>query len=263
MRDGFHVDHGDRGVPCERLDHPIFAIDRPVLELGKRPDANQIDIARQHARDFGHVFFGLAVHHRAHVEFDRPSILAGRQHHRMAAQLESTQFKAGARAHGWIEKQQSDRLAGQLRAGRRALERRGIIEQPVDLDAAPVLGSDEMADGHEWSNVLLWKLACARTARADALVESRPWMDRGQSMAYFHPWDWLPASHGRDGGNKNPARGPGFCRSVQTPMRATAYPAVCGGSDRRARDVIPAAARALVRTITSVEKAVVMFWSKR
>jgi len=46
-------------------------------------------------------------------------------------------------------------------------------------------------------------------------------------------------------------------------MRATAYPAVCGVSGRRARDVIPAAARALVRTITSVEKAVVMFWSKR
>lgn len=57
---------------------------------------------------------------------------------------------------------------------------------------------------------------------------------------------------------KNPARGPGFCRSVQTPMRATAYPAVCEGSGRRAREVIPAAARALVRMIASMENASVM-----
>ena len=41
-------------------------------------------------------------------------------------------------------------------------------------------------------------------------------------------------------------------------MRATDYPAECLGSGRRARDVMPAAARALVRTIGWLETVFVM-----
>jgi hypothetical protein len=48
---------------------------------------------------------------------------------------------------------------------------------------------------------------------------------------------------------KNPARRPGFHRQTAASVRATAYPAGCRMSGRRARDVIPAAARALVRTV--------------
>jgi hypothetical protein len=47
---------------------------------------------------------------------------------------------------------------------------------------------------------------------------------------------------------KNPARGPGFIvDTLET--RATAYPAECRYNGRRARDVMPAAARALVSTV--------------
>ncbi|MEO5829297.1 MAG: hypothetical protein ABIQ36_01890 [Rhodanobacter sp.] len=47
---------------------------------------------------------------------------------------------------------------------------------------------------------------------------------------------------------KNPAQGPGFV--VDAPeTRATAYPAEYRYNGRRARDVMPAAARALVITV--------------
>jgi len=48
--------------------------------------------------------------------------------------------------------------------------------------------------------------------------------------------------------NKNPARWPGFS-SIRMQQRATAYPAGCPSSGRRAREVMPAAMRALVRTL--------------
>jgi hypothetical protein len=47
---------------------------------------------------------------------------------------------------------------------------------------------------------------------------------------------------------ENPARWPGFS-SIRMQQRATAYPAGCSSSGRRARDVMPAAMRALVRTL--------------
>jgi hypothetical protein len=48
--------------------------------------------------------------------------------------------------------------------------------------------------------------------------------------------------------HKNPAQRPGFV--VDAPeTRATAYPAKCPYNGRRARDVMPAAARALVSTV--------------
>jgi hypothetical protein len=47
---------------------------------------------------------------------------------------------------------------------------------------------------------------------------------------------------------KNPARRPGFIVDTHE-TRATAYPAECPYNGRRARDVIPAAARALVSTL--------------
>jgi hypothetical protein len=50
------------------------------------------------------------------------------------------------------------------------------------------------------------------------------------------------------GKQKNPAQGPGFIVDTHE-TRATAYPAGCSSSGRRARDVMPAAMRALVRTL--------------
>jgi hypothetical protein len=47
---------------------------------------------------------------------------------------------------------------------------------------------------------------------------------------------------------KNPALRPGFIVDTHE-TRATAYPAECPYIGRRARDVIPAAARALVSTL--------------
>ena len=83
----------------EALQHAVLAVERPVEELRERAHADQVDVARQHARDFGDVLLGLAVHHRAQVEFDRPRVLARLQHHRMAAELERAQLETGARAH--------------------------------------------------------------------------------------------------------------------------------------------------------------------
>jgi hypothetical protein len=48
--------------------------------------------------------------------------------------------------------------------------------------------------------------------------------------------------------NKKPGTGPGFIVDTHE-KRATAYPAECRYSGRRARDVMPAAARALVSTV--------------
>jgi len=48
--------------------------------------------------------------------------------------------------------------------------------------------------------------------------------------------------------NKNPALRPGFIVDTHE-KRATAYPAECRYNGRRARDVMPAAARALVSTV--------------
>jgi hypothetical protein len=47
---------------------------------------------------------------------------------------------------------------------------------------------------------------------------------------------------------KNPAQRPGFVVDAHE-TRATAYPAEYPSSGRRARDVMPAAARALVSTV--------------
>jgi hypothetical protein len=48
--------------------------------------------------------------------------------------------------------------------------------------------------------------------------------------------------------NKKPGTWPGFIVDTHE-TRATAYPAECRYNGRRARDVIPAAMRALVRTL--------------
>ncbi len=88
MGDGLHVDHWHRRVLGKRLDHVVLAIHRPILELREGAHRNQVDVARQHARHFGNVLFGIAVHHRAHFELDRPCVLARRQHNGMATQME-------------------------------------------------------------------------------------------------------------------------------------------------------------------------------
>ncbi|MBS0381424.1 MAG: hypothetical protein JSR56_03235 [Proteobacteria bacterium] len=61
--------------------------------------------------------------------------------------------------------------------------------------------------------------------------------------------------------SKNPAHGPGFVESDEAKKRATAYPAGCRISGRRAREVIPAAARALVRMTGSLDAVFVMVGS--
>jgi hypothetical protein len=56
------------------------------------------------------------------------------------------------------------------------------------------------------------------------------------------------AAHCQKSKTKNPAQRPGFIVDTHE-TRATAYPAECPYNGRRARDVIPAAARALVSTL--------------
>ena len=80
------------------LQHAVLAVDRPVDELRERAHADQVDVARQHLRHFGDVLLGLAVHHRAEVELDRPRVLARLQHDGVAAELERAELEAGARA---------------------------------------------------------------------------------------------------------------------------------------------------------------------
>ncbi len=148
MGDRFHVDHRHRGVLREGLDHRVFAIDRPILELRKGTHRDQVHIAAQHARDFGDVFFRFAIHHRVRLELDRPCVFARRQHDGVTAKVKSAQLEAGARTHRRIEEQQGHRLAGKLLAARRTLERSGLFKQCVDLGAAVILGGDEMAKRH-------------------------------------------------------------------------------------------------------------------
>jgi hypothetical protein len=65
-------------------------------------------------------------------------------------------------------------------------------------------------------------------------------------------WPWGPWKKVRKAGNqesetKKPGAGPGFLVDAYE-KRATAYPAECPMYGRRAREVIPAAIRALVKT---------------
>src|SRR5690606_840904 len=113
----------------------ILAVDLPVDELGEGAYADQVDIARQHTRDFGDVLLGLAIHHRAELELDRPRILARRQHDGGAAELGGTQLEAGARSQRGIEEQQGDRLALQLIANLVALELSGMRKQGIEFGA--------------------------------------------------------------------------------------------------------------------------------
>jgi len=59
----------------------------------------------------------------------------------------------------------------------------------------------------------------------------------------FH--EWIRVKYNPQ---KNPAQWPGFIVDTHK-KRATAYPAECRIIGRRARDVMPAAARALVSTV--------------
>jgi hypothetical protein len=61
------------------------------------------------------------------------------------------------------------------------------------------------------------------------------------------PLDSRPTS--RESETKKPGSLAGFFVVYPHEMRATAYPAECRTSGRRARDVMPAAIRALVRTV--------------
>ena len=127
MRDRLHVDHRHVGIFGERVQHAVLAVDRPVLELRERAHADQIDVARQHARDFGDVLFLVAVHDGAGAELDRPRVLARREHDRVAAELERAELEARARAHRRIEEQQRDRFAGEIAADPLALELRRLV----------------------------------------------------------------------------------------------------------------------------------------
>ena len=154
MRDRLHVDDRHRRVFRERFQHAVLTIKRPVLEFRKCADADQVDVPREHARDFGDVLFLLAVHDRAGAEFDRPRVLAGREHDRVAAELERAKLEARARAHRSVEEQERDRFAFEIAADPLALERGGVIQQRVELGAAPVLRVEKMPD-RPCRNVLL------------------------------------------------------------------------------------------------------------
>jgi hypothetical protein len=75
----------------------------------------------------------------------------------------------------------------------------------------------------------------------ESLVVDSPAMDNRFCHSRTNPREVQPKT-------KNPARRPGFVVDSHE-TRATAYPAECRYSGRRARDVIPAAARALVSTV--------------
>ena len=128
----------------EALQHLVLAVVLPVDELREGAHADQVDVAAEHPRDLGDVLLGLAVHHRAEVELDRPRVLARLQHHRVAAELEGAELEAGARAQRRVEEHQRDRLALERVAQLVALEQRGLRQQRVELGAAPVLGVQEM-----------------------------------------------------------------------------------------------------------------------
>src|SRR3546814_10738626 len=82
-----------------------ISVERPVDELREGAHADHVDVAAEHLRHLGDVLLGLAVHHRAQVELDRPGVLARLQHHRVPAQLERAQLEAGAGAQRAIEEQ--------------------------------------------------------------------------------------------------------------------------------------------------------------
>ena len=144
MGDGLHVDDRHRRILRKGLQDDVLAVALPVDELRERAHADQVHVAPQHPRHFRDVLFGVAVHHRAEVEFDRPGVLARLQHDGMPAQLERAQLEAGAGAHRRVEEHQRDRAAFQRIPQRLPLETRGIRQQRIELGALPVLGIEEV-----------------------------------------------------------------------------------------------------------------------
>jgi hypothetical protein len=67
----------------------------------------------------------------------------------MTTELERAELEAGSRTHRRVEEQQRDRLAGELRSLRRALEGRRLRQQRVDLGATVILRGQEVPNGHE------------------------------------------------------------------------------------------------------------------
>jgi hypothetical protein len=61
------------------------------------------------------------------------------------------------------------------------------------------------------------------------------------------PWEKVRKAENQESETKKPGAGPGFLVDAYE-QRATAYPAECPMYGRRAREVIPAAIRALVKT---------------
>ncbi len=78
------------------VDHAVFAIDGLILEFGeKRARRSSVDVARQHARDFGDVFLGVAVHHGCRRRTrSATGVLARLQHTRMAAELSARRVRS-------------------------------------------------------------------------------------------------------------------------------------------------------------------------
>ncbi len=150
MGDGLEIDHRHRGVAREGLDDEVFAIHRPVDEFRERAHADQVAVARQHARDFGHVFLGLAVHHLARFELDAPGILARCQHDGVPAELPGADLEGTARAHRGVEEQQRDGAPGEVAAELVALVARRLRQQLVELGAGAVLGAEEVPDVHRF-----------------------------------------------------------------------------------------------------------------
>jgi len=76
-------------------------------------------------------------------------------------------------------------------------------------------------------------------------------MVMGKGLSMVSRYVEVPVRDGRPGGSwstKKPGAMAGFS-SIRVQQRATAYPAECRFSGRRARDVMPDAMRALVRTL--------------
>src|SRR5690348_14980926 len=106
-----------------------------------------------------------------------------------------------------------------------------------------------------------WSSSASSSARLESWVVMKWRMVTGPMLLWkvgHRRPVWLLRMDAREGEpNKKPGTRPGFCRS-DCATRATAYPAIFRNPDRRAREVIPAAKRALVRMIASVKRNVVM-----
>ena len=108
MHRRFKIDDRNVRIFCERTQHRIRSLFRPVLQISKRPHTDRHAVSAKHAHEFGDVLSFIRIHEHPFTMLQRPTGPAGLQCHGIPTKFVNANLHRGACAQARIEKDQGD-----------------------------------------------------------------------------------------------------------------------------------------------------------